>query len=180
MGIGDKQQSDAERQQRRRQRLADVGIKPMTVHFPELDRPIVRDLSRMVLAGQPIRQAMRLLGGTNEPEPDSDRASVELRAELEAAQSRIAAVELDAEKRRADIEVIERHMQALQAERDAAMRGQVAEREKAQLAVTEAQKRTLEILQRADKAEAAIRQAKALPGIRGRLVRWLAASVLPD
>lgn len=103
-----------------------------------------------------------------------------MRAELEAAQSRIAAVELDAEKRRADIEAIERHMQALQAERDAAMRGQVAEREKAQLAVTEAQKRTLEILQRADKAEAAIRQAKALPGIRGRLVRWLAASVLPD
>ena len=52
--------------------------------------------------------------------------------------------------------------------------------EKAQLAVTEAQKRTLETLQRAEKAETAIRQAKAIPDIKGRLVRWLAGDVLPD
>ncbi|HQT89939.1 MAG TPA: hypothetical protein PK677_15595 [Acidiphilium sp.] len=60
------------------------------------------------------------------------------------------------------------------------MRGQVSERERAQLAVAEAQKRTLETLQRAEKAETAIRQAKTLPGMKGRLVRWLAGDVLPD
>jgi chromosome segregation ATPase len=124
------------------------------------------------------RQAIRLVGGANEPE--AGNRTVVLLDELEAARSRIAAIELDAEKRRAEIEAIERHMQALQAERDAAMRGQVSERERAQIAVTDAQKQTLETLQRAEKAEAAIRQAKTLPGMKGRLVRWLAGDVLPD
>lgn len=42
-----------------------------------------------------------------------------------------------------------------------------------------AQKRTMEALQRAKKAEAAnLRQVKRLPGIRRRLVRWLAGDVL--
>ncbi|MEE3504605.1 hypothetical protein [Acidiphilium acidophilum] len=124
------------------------------------------------------RQAMRLVGGANEPAASG--RTVVLLAELEAARSRIAAIELDAEKRRAEIEAIEQHMQALQAERDAAMRGQVSERERAQIAVTDAQKRTLETLQRAEKAEAAIQRAKTLPGMKGRLVRWLAGDVLPD
>jgi chromosome segregation ATPase len=169
------------RNKRYREALAERGIRPVQVLAPESAHLLIRQAANLMTRdGDPMepRAAMRAAGGANEPELDG--ASVKLLAELEAARSRIAVVELDTEKRRAEIEAIERHMKALQTERDAAMRGQVTEREKAQLAVTEAQKRTLETLQRAEKAEAAIRQAKTMPGIRGRLVRWLAGDVLPD
>jgi hypothetical protein len=33
---------------------------------------------------------------------------------------------------------------------------------------------------RAEKAETAIRQAKSLPGLKRRLVRWRAGDMLPD
>lgn len=169
------------RNKRYREALAERGIRPVQVLAPESAHPLIRQAANLMTRdGDPMepRAAMRAAGGANEPELDG--ASAELLAELEAARSRIAVVELDAEKRRAEIEAIERHMKALQTERDAAMRGQVTEREKAQLAVTEAQKRTLETLQRAERAETAIRQAKTMPGIKGRLVRWLAGDVLPD
>jgi DNA repair exonuclease SbcCD ATPase subunit len=189
MGIGDKQKSDAERQKRRRQRLADVGIKPMTVHFPEPDRPLVRDLSRMVLDGQPIRQAMRALGGSNEPE--SGEASGKLLAELGAARNRIAEIEREAEKWRGEIEArAETRERTLQAERDAAKAAETegraridaatVEAQEAAKATQEAERRATEALRRAEKAETAIRQAKTLPGLKGRLVRWLAGDVLPD
>lgn len=169
------------RNKRYREALAERGIRPVQVLAPESAHPLIRRAATLMTRDEdPMdpRAAMRAAGGANEPEPDS--ASAELLADLATARSRIAAVELDAEKQRTEIAAIELHMQALQAERDAAMRGQVAEREKAQLAVTEAQTRTLETLQRAEKAEAAIQRTKALPGIKGRLVRWLAATALGD
>jgi hypothetical protein len=180
MGIGDKQTGDAERQKRRRQRLADVGIKPMTVHFPEPDRPLVRDLSRRVLDGQPIRQAMRALGGANEP--GLGEASVELLAELDAARNRIAEVEREAAERHAKIEALAATRErAFQAERDAAKAAEAEMRSEAQETARSARderNRATEAVRRAERAEAAIRQAKAIPGIKGRLVRWLAGSVL--
>ncbi|HQT90347.1 MAG TPA: hypothetical protein PK677_17745 [Acidiphilium sp.] len=192
MGIGNKQTSDAERQKRRRQRLADVGIKPMTVQFPEPDRFLVRDLSRRVLDGQPIRQAMRVLSGVNEPETDA--SPVELLVELDAARNRIAEVEREAEKRRVEIEERDELLRAahdravhLQAERDAARAAEVEGRAKidavtveakeAATAAQEAQGRATEALQRAVKAETAFRQAKTMPGIKGWLVRWLVAGL---
>ncbi len=169
------------RNKRYREALAERGIRPVQVLAPESAHPLIRQAANLMTCdGDPMepRAAMRVAGGANEPEPGG--ASAELLAELKTARSRIMAVELDAEKRRAEIEAIEQYMRALQAERDAAMRGQVAERENAQVVVTEAQKRTLETLQRAERAEAAIRRAKTMPGIKGRLVRWLAGDVLPD
>lgn len=177
--VKNSQEGNRIRTMRRREALAERGIRPVQVLAPESAHPLIRQAAvLMTRADDPMepRAALRRIGGSNEPADGSP----ELLAELETARSRIAEVELDAEMRRAEIEAIELHMQALQAERDAAMRGQVAEREKAQLAVTEAQKRTLETLQRAEKAEAAIQRTKALPGIKGRLVRWLAATALGD
>jgi hypothetical protein len=175
MGIEDKRRADAERQENRRKRLALIGIKPMTVQFPESDRPLIRDLSRRVLGGEPVRQAMRALGGSNEPEPGE--ASAELLAELETSRNRLVTVEREAEKQRAEIETqAKTRERILQAERDAARAAEAERQSEAQDATRTAQ----EAKERAEKAEAAIRQAKALPGIKGRLVRWLAGDVLPD
>lgn len=170
-----------ERNKRYRTGLEERGIKAFQVVAPDAAKGLFRRAAELMTRdNDPMepRQAMRHIGGANEP--DAVDGSAALVAELETARSRIMAVELDAEKRRAEIEAIEQYMRALQAERDAAMRGQVAERENAQVVVTEAQKRTLETLQRAERAEAAIRRAKTMPGIKGRLVRWLAGDVLPD
>jgi DNA repair exonuclease SbcCD ATPase subunit len=207
MEAEDKRKADAERQDKRRQRLAAVGIRPMTAQFPEADRPLVRDLSHRVLDGQPIRQAMRALGGMNEPEPGE--ASAELSSELEAARNRIAEVEREAEKRLAEIEAakaregillaerdaartaeadVERQRQALEAELNATKATAVAERGKARAKAIDAQaatkdaeaarKQVMEVLDRAGAAEGVIRQVRNLPGLKGRLVRWLAGDVL--
>jgi chromosome segregation ATPase len=71
----------------------------------------------------------------------------------------------------------------LQAELAAAKAAEAARHEEVQEAarsVQEAQERATEALQRAEKAETTVRQAKAMPGIKGWLVRWLAGAVLPD
>jgi multidrug efflux pump subunit AcrA (membrane-fusion protein) len=104
--------------------------------------------------------------------------------ELEVTRKRIAEIERQAEARRIiTAEAVERQTQLLKAERDAARVAETTEREKALAAVTaaqEAQGRATEALLRAERAETAIRQAKTIPGIRGRLVRLLAGDVLPD
>lgn len=174
-------EGNRERTAKRRSVLAEQGIRPVQVLAPESAHPLIRQVAGLMTRSKdPVepRAAFRRVGGANDVELD-DASQISM-AELEAARSRIAEFELDAEKRRAEIEAIEQHMQALQAERDAAMRAQVSEREKAQIAVTDAQKRALETLQRAEKAEVAIQRAKTLPGMRGRLVRWLAGNVLSD
>jgi chromosome segregation ATPase len=74
---------------------------------------------------------------------------------------------------RATIERIEADAAASQAEANATIARIEGE---AQAAHAEAQA----AIQRAEKAEAAMRRAKTLPGVRGRLVRWLAGDVLPD
>jgi hypothetical protein len=186
MGIEDKRKADAERQDKRRQRLAAVGIRPMTVQFPEADRPLVRDLSRHVLDGQPIRQAMRALGGSNEL--ISDEASAELRAELEALRNRVAEVESEAKNRQAEIETVKGRERALLAQRDAALVAESSEREKAETAMAEARTasdkavdaegRASGTLRRAKAAEKIVRKVQDLPGVRGWLVRWLAGAVL--
>lgn len=111
---------------------------------------------------------------TTLPQPDLAAVLSAMEAELEAARARIVAFGQEAEARDAEIEAVEWQAQALQAERDAARRAQMAEREKAEIIVTGALKRTLEAIQRAEKAETMIRQTKVLPGVKGWLVRYLA------
>jgi chromosome segregation ATPase len=199
---------------RRREALAERGIRPVQVLAPESAHPLIRQAAGLMTRDDdPLepRAALRLTGGSNEPDEADD--SPELHAELAAAKARIAQIEADAERQR----------KALEAERDAAKSAEAAEREKAQAAATEvkeakdqaeealgqageakaalqgakdqakealervgmvetaiqeAKTQSKEALGRAEKAEAAIRQAKSLPGIKGRLVRWLAGDVL--
>jgi len=92
--------------------------------------------------------------GANSLPPDP-----EIAAELAEARAKIEQIEAEAAQQRAIWE---------------------AEREVARESQAKAQERMGEALQRAEKAEAAIQQAKTLPGIKGRLVRWLAGDVLPD
>ena len=168
-----------ERAARRRAALAERGIRPIQVLAPEAAHPLIRQAAiLMTRDDDPLepRSALRRAGGANEPEPGE--ASPALAAELEAAKARIAEIERQAEARLAIvIAAAERRRQVLEAEQEKAQ----ASAEEAQKAVRSAQAaedRAAEALRRAEKAEAAIRQAKALPGIKGRLVRFLAGDVL--
>ncbi|EGO93188.1 MULTISPECIES: hypothetical protein [Acidiphilium] len=126
------------------------------------------------------RAALRRAGGANEPEPGE--ASPGLAAELEAAKARITEIERQAEAQRvmAD-DAAERQRRALEVEQEKA-RASAEEAQKAARSAQVAEGRAAEALRRAEKAEATIRQAKALPGLKGRLVRLLAGEVLkwPD
>jgi hypothetical protein len=160
------------RKKRYYEALAARSIRPVQVLAPESAHPLLRQAARLMIRDdEPMdpRAALRQIGGANEP-GELDTAP-ELRSELEAAKARITQIEREAETRE----------QALQAERDAARAAEAAEREKAQATAAKAQKavRAAEkALGRAEKAERAIEQARNLPGLKGRLVRWLAGDVL--
>lgn len=183
--VKNSQEGNRVRTARRREALAERGIRPVQVLAPESAHPLIRQAAvLMTRADDPMepRAALRRVGGSNEPEADG--AAAGLLAELEAARNRIAEMERQAEARRVIVaQAVERRSQTLEAERDAARAAETAEREKALAAVTTAQEaefQAKEASRRAKKAETAIRQAKALPGLKGRLVRWLAGDVLPD
>ncbi len=86
------------------------------------------------------------------PDPEMADALAEALAKVERVEAQAAASQAEA---RAAIDLLAVEARAAHAEAQAA-------------------------LQRAEKAEAAMRLAKSLPGVRGRLVRWLAGDVLPD
>ena len=166
-----------ERAARRRAALAERGIKQVLLMAPERAHPLLKQAaSLMTRDDDPLepRAALRRAGGANEPEPGA--ASPGLTAELEAAKARIAAIERQAEARLAIvIEAAERRRLALEQEKAQAS---AEEAQKAVKAVQDAEGRAAAVLQRAEKAEATIRQAKAMPGLKGRLIRLLAGEIL--
>jgi hypothetical protein len=185
-------EGNRERAARRREALTERGIKQVLLLAPEQAHPLLKQAaSLMTRADDPMepRTALRRAGGANEPE--RGEASLEPMAELEAARNQIIEIERQAEKHRIEIEaqaaVRER---ALQAERDAARAAEMTERKKALATAAEAeatkiiaqaaQEQAIKALGRAEKAETAIHQARNLPGVRGRLVRWLAGDVLVE
>jgi len=184
--VKNSREGNRERAARRREFLAERGIKQIMLLAPEQAHPLLKQaVGFMTQPTDPMepRAALRRAGGAN----DSDDASVE----LEIARDRIAEVERDASMRRAEIEALaEARERALQAELDAARAVEAEGRAKIDVATVEAkeaaraaqeaQERTIEALRRAEQAETTIRQAKTMPGIKGRLVRWLAGDVLPD
>ncbi|ABQ29213.1 hypothetical protein Acry_3620 (plasmid) [Acidiphilium cryptum JF-5] len=170
-----------ERAARRRAALAERGIKQVLLMAPEQAHPLLKHAaSLMTRDDDPLepRAALRRAGGANEPEPGD--ASPGLAAELEAAKARIAEIERQAEAQRvmAD-DAAERQRRLLEVEQEKA-RASAEEAQKAARSAQAAEGRAAEALRRAEKAEAAISQAKTMPGIKGRLVRWLAGDVLPD
>ena len=158
-----------ERAARRRAALAERGIKQVLLMAPEQAHPLLKQAATLMTRDDdPLepRAALRRAGGANEPEPGE--ASPGLAAELEAAKARIAEIERQAEARLAIvIEAAERRRLALE-----------KEAQKAVKAVQDAEGRAAAALQRAEKAEATIQQAKAMPGLKGRLIRLLAGGVL--
>ena len=166
-----------ERAARRRAALAERGIRPIQVLAPEAAHPLIRQAAiLMTRDDDPLepRSALRRAGGANEPEPGD--ASPGLAAELEAAKARIAEIERQAEVRLAMvIDAAERRRKALEREKAQAS---AKEAQKAAKAVQDAEGRAAAALQRAEKAEATIQQAKAMPGLKGRLIRLLAGDVL--
>lgn len=110
-----------ERAIRRRAAFADRGIKQILLMAPEQAHPLLKQAAGlMTQSDDPMepREVLRQAGGANDPGPDS--ASAKLLADLDEAKSRIASVELDAEKRRAEIEAAGLQIKTLEAERDAA------------------------------------------------------------
>ena len=175
-----------ERAARRRAALAERGIKQISLMAPEQAHPLLKQAADLMTRDDvPLepRAALRQAGGANQPEPGE--LSFDLIAELDAAKAQI---ERQAEAQRIEIEAEKRQRQVLEVERDAARKAEAAEREKAHATAKEAraatrtareaQEQAREALRRAEKAETAIRHAKALPGVRGRLVRWLVGDVL--
>ncbi|ABQ29188.1 hypothetical protein [Acidiphilium cryptum] len=167
------------RKKRYYEALAERGIRPVQVLAPESAHPLIRQAAGlMTREDDPLepRAALRRAGGANEPE--SGEASPALAVELEAAKARIAEIERQAEALRvmAD-DAAERQRRALEVEQEKAQ-ASAEEAQKAAISAQVAEGRAAEALRRAEKAEAAIRQAKAMPGIKGRLVRFLAGDVL--
>jgi hypothetical protein len=180
--VKNSREGNRERAARRREALSERGIKQVLLLAPEVAHPLLKQaVGLMTRDDDPMdpRTAMRLIGGANEPDPA--QASPELVAELEAARARTEAVEREVERWQAEIEEAGQREQALRAERDAASAAEATERDKTHAATQDAQKRTREAseaIRRAEKAETTIRQAKSLPGLKGRLMRWLAGDVL--
>jgi len=181
--------SGQRRSKRYRQNLAERGIKPFQVMAPEETKDLFRKAANLMTRDDdPMepRAAFRMVGGANEPE--QHEPMVALLIELEAARSQIMEIKGKAEQRQIEVEGLESREMALQAELDAARAAEAEGRTKidavtieakeAAKVAQEAQGRATEALRRAEKAETVIRQAKALPGIRGRLVRWLAGDAL--
>ncbi len=181
---GESEESSGQRRNKRyRQNLAERGIKPFQVIAPEETRDLFRKAaSLMTRDDDPMepRAAFRLVGGANEPELHEPVAA--LLNELEAARSRIMEIEHKAEERLSEIEALaETRERALQAERDAAKAVGAKSQSEAQEAARAAQEereRATEAAGRAERAEAVIFKAKTMPGIKGRLVRWLAGEIL--
>lgn len=177
------------RKKRYYQALAERGIRPLQVLAPEAAHPLIKQaISLMTREVDPVdpRIAMRQAGGANEPEPRE--ASPELTAALEAAKARIAEVErqrkaLETERdaaRAAEAAALEDVRLAAAEAHTARQRGQEAQ-EKAEAAhnqVEKARERATAALERAERAEATVLRAKSLPGLRGRLMRWMAGDVL--
>ncbi|MDD2861557.1 MAG: hypothetical protein PHI71_10890 [Acidiphilium sp.] len=169
---GDDKTARARKQRMRARREAD-GMAQVSGWVPTARRAYAREVLRAVAEGS----------NSLPPDPEMAAALDAVRADLSRAHAQIEARETALQAAR-DLEA------RLQAERDEARAAEVTEREKvaaitseareAARAAQEAKERTTEALQRAEKAETAIRQAKALPGIKGRLVRWLAGDVLSD
>ena len=175
------------RNKRYREALAERGIRPVQVFAPEAAHPLLKQAAGLMTREQePVepRAALRQVGGANEPGPE-DAVSPDLAAELQAARAKIEAIEREAAERQAEAE---RQRQALEARLDAAKASEVAAQEEARWLAAEkrtaarltreTQERAKEALERAEKAELTIRRTKSLPGLKGRLVRWLAGDVL--
>jgi len=188
----DREESSGQRRNKRyRQNLAERGIKPFQVMAPEETKDLFRKAASLITRDDdPMepRAAFRVVGGSNEPEQHEPFAA--LLIELEAARSRITEIEGKTEQWQVEVEALKSREMALQAERDEARAAEAEGRAKinavsvqareSAMASLEAQGRATEALQRAVKAETAIRQAKTMSGIKGRLVRWLARDVLSD
>lgn len=171
-----------ERVAQHRKTLAERGIRPLQVMAPEAAHPLIRQAVKLMSRkDDPMdpRAAFRQVGGSNEPENGQEVATTA--AELARVNEKFKA-------REQALQDAQAAQERLKAERDAARAAVAAEREKAEataaevqaaaIAAQEAQGRATEALDRAEKAEAVIQQARSLPGVRGRLVRWLAGDVL--
>lgn len=167
-------EGNRERAARRRTGLATRGLEQFQVIAPSEAKSLIRQavdlMTRKIDPVEP-RAALRQVGGTNEPEPAS--IALDVIVELEAARARIATAEAEARSQRL----------ALETELGIARTAEAAARERSHaiaMEAGEAQERANAALRRAETAERAIRQAKSLPGLKGRIVRWLAADALPD
>lgn len=183
-----------QRSERLRARRGEAGLAQVSGWVPKERRAYAREVLEALARG----------ANSLPPDPEQD-ASLEA-AQIETDRARAAEADAQAalvqakehgqvltaqlDATRAEIEAEKRQRLALEAERDAARAAETAERKKAQTTATEAQaatrsaqeaqERAVEALGRAEQAETAIRKARNLPGIKGRLVRWLAGDVLPD
>ncbi len=160
-----------QRKQRLRARREAEGMAQISGWVPAARRAYAREVLQAVAKG------------ANSLPPDP-----ELAAALTAAHEALTKAQAEIAAREEAFHVLQAAKTAAEAERDAAKTAEKAEREKAEAAAAEARatardaeavrEQFVEVLGRAEKAEATIRQAKSLPGVKGRLVRWLAGAVL--
>ena len=169
-----------QRSERLRARRGEAGLAQVSGWVPKERRAYAREVLEA------------LARGANSLPPDPEQAAALEAAQIEAGRARAAEAEAQAALVQAKEhgQILAAQLDATRAERDAAKAAEAAEREKVQATAMEAQaaartaqeaqEQAAEALGRAEKAETAIRQARSLPGVRGRLLRWLAGGVLPD
>lgn len=148
-----------ERKQRMRARREAEGLSQVSGWVPAARRAYAREVLKAVAAG----------ANSLPPDPELAAALDAARLALTDAQAAIA------ERDRLLGASVDRAEQ-LQAVLDAARAAEAA----MQSEVQEERERATEATGRAGRAEAVILKAKTLPGIKGRLLRWLAGDVLPD
>ncbi len=151
------------RKKRLHSRRAEAGLAQISAWVPIERRSYARDVLKAVASG------------ANSLPPDPG-----LEAELEEARAKIELIEKEGVQQRAILEAERDAARAAEAEGRTKIDVATVEAKEAARAAQEAQDRATEALQRAEKAETAIQQAKTMPGIKGRLVRWLIGDVLPD
>ncbi len=148
-----------ERKQRMRARREAEGLSQVSGWVPTARRAYAREVLKAVASG------------ANSLPPDP-----ELAAALDAARLALTDAQAVIEERDGLLRAsLDREAQ-LQGERDAAKAAEA----KMQLEAQEAALAAQEAEGRAGRVEAVILKAKTLPGIKGRLLRWLAGDVLPD
>lgn len=159
---------------RYRAALAARGIRPVQVMAPEGAHALLRQAAGLMTREQDpveLRQALRQVGGVNDAEQAVEGAPSGREQALSAELETVRAAEASA---RAAFTAAEQHGRALAIELDAARAGVEAAREAERQARTAALARVAAAESAAAQARAEAERFQKTPGLRGRVIRWLA------
>jgi len=163
--------------------LAARGIRPVQLYAPEGAHALLRQATGLMIREQdPLepRQALRQASGANDPEEasfDLGKREWALAAEIETVRAELIAAQ-EAERQAGQRALEQTEAARVETRRAETAEGEVAavkEREAAALTRADSAERAREAAEAAAaQTRAEIRQFQEAPGLRGRVIRWLA------